>query len=375
MKRFSVLAAVLTVPSLVMAAQLYAGYRLSGLRLPFGAALVMQLAHWELWTIFGPLVWSLAHRWPVAPPTRAVSLARHLAAAVAVAAAVLCLYLAIYHAILRLPLTAGWFAGFDRSLQSTMVFFATSYFHVELLIYGGVVAVAHVSRTSMLLRAREHDALRLRAQLTGARLAALRTQLQPHFLFNALHTVGSLVMQRENERAVRLLAELGELLRTTLAQRDADLVPLRGELEHLRRYLRIEDARFGDRLSVVWNVEEQALDARVPSFILQPIVENAFRHGVSRRVDSSCVRIEAALVDRHVHLAVQNDGPPLPESFRIEEGPGFGLKNVAERLKTRTPPGRLELANVEATTGAGITGVRVTLTLPPWTDAEEPTVL
>jgi two-component system, LytTR family, sensor kinase len=370
MKRLLLLATLLVVPSVVMAAQLYAGYRASGLRISFAAALLTQLAHWELWALFGPLVWRLAQRWPIAPPRRGLSLARHLAAAPAVAVAVLCLYLAVYHAMLRLPMTARWFVGFDSSIASTMVFFATSYFHVELLIYAGVVAAAQVSQTRALLRAREHDALRLEAELTGARLTALRLQLQPHFLFNALHTVGSLVMQRDNDRAVRLLAELGELLRTTLAQRDTDLVPLREELEHLQRYLRIEEARFGDRLLVEWHVEDGALDALVPPFILQPIVENAFRHGIFHRTDPSVLRIEAVILAGLLHLSVQNDGPPLPESFRLEDAAGFGLKNVAERLRTRMPPGRIDVTNNGPTSDAAVTGVHVALTLPLWAAAE-----
>jgi len=351
------LAAAAMVPSVAVASQLYFGYRMRGVRMPFAAALATQLFHWELWAVAGPFVWDLERRWPIGPARRWHALLSHLAAAFVVAAAVLAAYLALYHALIRLPIPPSWFAGFDRSLAGTAVFFVTAYFHLELIVYAAIVAVAHASRATALLRAREHEALRLEAELTGARLTALRMQLQPHFLFNTLHTIGSLVMQRQNERAVALLAELGGLLRDTLAHRDTDLTPLGEEIEYLRRYLTIEEARFADRLRIDWDINPAAMDAPVPAFILQPLVENAFRHGISRRVENSTLSIAATLEEGALRITIDNDGPPLPEGFVPQEGSGYGLKNVTERLKARTPPGRIELSS----TGAG---VRATLVLP-----------
>lgn len=354
----ALLAGGLGVTSLVIATQLYVGYRIRGVPVAFGAVLVTQLCHWELWTVAGPLVWGLERRWPLLPDRRGAIL-RHAAAAPLVATAVLAGYFGAYHALIRLPGVSGLFAGFDRSLTSTAVFFVVAFFHVEVLAYGAIVAVAHAVRTTRLLRAREHEALRLEAELTGAKLTALRTQLQPHFLFNTLHTIGSLVLQRQNERAVQLLAELGELLRGTLAHRDTDLAPLGEEIESLRRYLRIEEARFGDRLRIEWDVAPEAIDALIPPFILQPLVENAFRHGLSRRPDDSTLSIRAAAGDGLLRITIYNDGPPLPDRFAIDAVSGYGLRNVAERLRTRSPAGRVELTNAA-------TGVCATLVLPLW---------
>lgn len=370
MKSPLLLVGALTLPALVMATQLYAGYRLQGFRVEFGAALLVQLCHWQLWALFGPLVWHLAQRWPVEPRGRRRALVRHVAAAPAVALAVLALYWAAYHVLVRLPPTAGWFVGFDRSLSSTAVFFLATYFHVELLIYGGIVAAAQTFRTTAQLRAREHEALRLESELTSARLAALRLQLQPHFLFNALHTIGSLVLQGQQGRAVGLLAELGDLLRATLAHRDTELTPLRTEVAHLERYLRIEEARFGDRLAIRWRLQDAALDALVPPFILQPIIENAFRHGIAPRTDVSLLSIEATVEHDALRVTVCNDGPPLPEAFRLEEAQGFGLKNVAQRLRARTPPGHVDLATATCS-DAETPGVRATLVFPLWDGATE----
>jgi two-component system LytT family sensor kinase len=351
------LAAALTVPAVVVASQLYLGFRMRGVRVPFAAALVTQLCHWELWAVAGPFVWDLERRWPIGPRPRWHALLRHFGAACAVATAVLAGYLGLYHALIRLPIPPGWFAGFDRTLAGTAVFFVTAYFHLELVVYAAIVAVAHASRATALLRAREHETLRLEAELTGAKLTALRMQLQPHFLFNTLHTIGSLVLQGQNDRAVELLAELGELLRDTLAHRDTDLAALADEIASLRRYLRIEEARFGDRLRVEWDIEPAAMEAPIPPFILQPLVENAFRHGISRRADESLLRIGAAVDGGSLRITIYNDGPPLPDTFSIDEGSGYGLKNVRERLRTRNPPGRIELVSVTP-------GVRATLVLP-----------
>src|SRR4029079_17014083 len=121
-----------------------------------------------------------------------------------------------------------------------------------------------------------------------------------HFLFNTLHTIGSLVLQRENDRAVAMIAELGDLLRETLDRRQADLFPLRDEIAHLRRYARIEEARFGDRLAVAWRIDPAAEPAMVPSFILQPIVENAFRHGIGKRTDAGRLEVSARAEDASI---------------------------------------------------------------------------
>ena len=349
-----VLAAAMIVPSVVIATQLYASYRIEGIPVSYGPTLVLQLCHWELWTFAGPFVWDLERRWPL---SQRGSLLRHAMAAPALAAMVILVYVPIYETVARLPWIARSFPSMNRPLISMVAFFFFVYFHVELLVYGTIVAAAHARRATAVLRQKEHDALRLEAELTGARLAVLRTQLQPHFLFNTLHTIGSLILQQQGERAVQLIAELGELLRSTLAKRDSDLATLGDELVAIRRYLRIEEARFGDRLCVEWNVEPAALGALVPSFILQPIIENAFRHGIARRSSNATLRIGAEIDDESLQVTVYNDGPPLAANFSSTSAGGYGLKNVQERLRARRPAGHFEIVN----TGDGVTA---TLRLP-----------
>jgi hypothetical protein len=168
--RFALLAGVLVVPAVVIATQLYLGYRMRGIRLPFGALLLTQLAHWELWTIAGPVVWHLQARWPLAGPRRRRHLVHHVLSAPAVAVAVIAVHFVAYHTLIRLPGITAWFTGIDRSYSITAVFFTIQYMHLELLLYAGVVAIAHAVRATALLRAKEHESLRLEAELTGARL-------------------------------------------------------------------------------------------------------------------------------------------------------------------------------------------------------------
>jgi two-component system, LytTR family, sensor kinase len=361
MKPRAALAAALVLPAVVIATQLYVAYRVEGIPVPFMAALATQLCHWEVWAFAGPWVWKLEHRWPLSRRT----VLKHAVAAFVVAILVLAAYLASYHALIRLPVTSEWFVRFNRTLKGSAVFFAVSFFHVELMIYCAIVAAAYASRTSALLRARDHETLRLEAELSGARLKTLRAQLQPHFLFNTLHTVGSLVLQGRNQQAVGLIAELGELLRGTLANRDTELAPLGEEVEHLRRYLRIEEARFGDRLAVEWHIDPSTLQHPVPPFILQPIVENAFRHGIARITGPARLRITSAMRDGELRVTVENDGPALPERFDLDTAAGYGLRNVQERLRARSPAGRLEIVDAPG-------GVSATLVMPSWEGAGQP---
>jgi len=245
-----------------------------------------------------------------------------------------------------------------RSVRDNALFLFTSYFHVELLVYTGIVAFANASASRAALQERERDALRLTSALATARLQALRAQLQPHFLFNALHTIGSLVLQRQNDRAVGMIAELGDLLRATLSGGEADLIPLSDELIHLRRYIRIEEARFGDRLQVQWDVAAAPAHALVPAFILQPIVENAFKHGIAHRTGEARLAIRAAAGNGTLRLEVYNDGPQLDPAWSLTGSRGIGLRNIVERLQVREPSSQLTVENT------GTSGVTASLSWP-----------
>ncbi len=175
-------------------------------------------------------------------------------------------------------------------------------------------------------------ASQLDAQLSNARLQALQMQLHPHFLFNTLHSISALVLKNENRDAVKMINRLSELLRLTLDNIETPVLTLEDELEFARRYLEIERIRFHDRLAVEWEIDPQALGAEVPTLILQPLVENAMRHGVDSTSGVSRIRIAARLQNGRVVMEVGDDGKDLKKTSGQNGAAGLGLKNTRARL-------------------------------------------
>ena len=178
----------------------------------------------------------------------------------------------------------------------------------------------------------ELQASELQTQLVQAQLTALKGQLQPHFLFNTLNAIMVLVRQGKGPQAEEMLARLSDLLRSVLEDVEAQEVPLRRELESLQLYLSIEEVRFQDRLRVEISVEPEALDAAVPHLGLQPIVENAIRHGIGRRSMAGRIEISASRVNGSLQIQVRDDGPGfLPGA--LDAARGIGLANTRARLR------------------------------------------
>jgi two-component system LytT family sensor kinase len=177
--------------------------------------------------------------------------------------------------------------------------------------------------------------LRAEAEARDARLSALRYQLNPHFLFNSLNAVSTLVLEGDASAATRMLAQIGELLRTTLDDEAAAETALSQEIAFTEQYLAIEQTRLGDRLGVDMAISPETLDALVPSMLLQPLVENAVRHGVAPLVKGGSIRIESKLNGSQLQLRIRNSGAPRARFEPINQPAlGIGLRNTAERLKT-----------------------------------------
>jgi two-component system, LytTR family, sensor kinase len=208
-------------------------------------------------------------------------------------------------------------------------------------------------------RERERQAAALATELVQARLQALRMQLNPHFLFNTLNTISALIHDNP-EAADRMIVRLSELLRRTLDRGDVQEVPLREELEFLRSYLEIEQMRFPDRLTVTFDIEPKTQELLVPQLILQPLVENALRHGILPREEAGRVEISARVVDgQHLELKVRDNGSGLPAANGSPGREGIGLQNVRSRLaQLYGAAQQLEIGN--ASTG----GVEARLRIP-----------
>jgi two-component system, LytTR family, sensor kinase len=199
--------------------------------------------------------------------------------------------------------------------------------------YLPIVLIAHITWYYQRLRERELRASQLEAQVTKARLDSLRSQLQPHFLFNTLHSISALMLT-DVHAADRMMTLLSDLLRMSLENVGFQTTTLQRELEFVTKYLEIEKVRFGDRLNVVVNVDSEALDAEVPHLLLQPLAENAVRHGIARLSSPGEIRIVASLDDSRLRLEVRDNGPGLKASGTDQPGTGLGLKATQLRLRT-----------------------------------------
>jgi sensor histidine kinase YesM len=204
-------------------------------------------------------------------------------------------------------------------------------FHWNVVVYWAILGFSHALAYYRESRERALQAFQLESQLAQARLQSLKMQLNPHFLFNTLNTVSQLIYE-EPENADRMITHLGDLLRMSLDAGSEHQVTLRQELEFLERYLEIQKARFGDRLTTQFDIDPCLYDVLVPTLILQPLVENAIRHGVGPRSAPGRIEIHAQSQDSMLCLRVSDNGSGLPEGeSAVKEGVGLG--NTRARLK------------------------------------------
>lgn len=207
-----------------------------------------------------------------------------------------------------------------------------SNFLPNMFIYWSVLSISLISSYYEQYQKEKLKTSQLDAQLSNARLQALKMQLHPHFLFNTLHSISALVLKNENRDAVKMINRLSELLRLTLDNIETQIVSLEDEIEFTRRYLEIERIRFHDRLAVEWDIDPQSLEAQVPTLILQPLVENAMRHGVDSHSGASRIQIAARLQNGQVLMEVCDDGTDVKKIAGQNDAAGLGLKNIRERL-------------------------------------------
>jgi signal transduction histidine kinase len=294
--------------------------------------LVANVPWWLLWALLTPLVLALVRHASPLGARWLRGMAVHLVAAFAVASAHLLLEgIVFYYTVSRAR-------GMPGLGQQWSLFFS-NYFVLDFVTYwlivGAALALTYYARyhASALRSARlEAQAARLELGLAEARVQALRTELNPHFFFNALNAVSGLVRRGENDQAVQMLARLGELLRLTLDRDLAPEIPLGSELALLDRYLDIERVRFGDRLTVDIGMDPPAEDAQVPALILQPLVENAIRHGITKCPGPGRIQILARRVGATLELSVRDTGEGLAARDLTMRREGIGLSNTRARL-------------------------------------------
>ncbi|HEX6434768.1 MAG TPA: histidine kinase, partial [Gemmatimonadales bacterium] len=205
-------------------------------------------------------------------------------------------------------------------------------FQFGLMSYGFILSWAYVHEYFTRLRDRDVALARLETELAQAQLRALKAQVQPHFLFNTLHAI-TVLIRRDRDAAIAMVLRLSDLLRMTLVDADRPAVPLERELRFLHLYLEIEQTRFRDRLEVVWDVEPGVEGAAVPPLILQPLVENALKHGIGMRGNGGRVVIGAEQSNGTLRLRVSDNGPGLRDGVALPNGTGIGLASTRSRLE------------------------------------------
>jgi len=278
-------------------------------------SLVWEGGDWLLCALLTPAVFWMGGRYPLTRGTVARHVPIHVAAAILLCAAWAGTGLLLSWALFRSsPYGGGALSWFFTTLP-----FGTA-------VYFAVLGVQHAA--VYFLEARERE-----TQLAEARLGALRMQLQPHFLFNSLNAITVIVRDRDTATATRMLEQLGEMLRRVMRSDRPQEVTLADELDFVRQYLAIEEVRFSDRLRPEFAVDPTVLTAAVPEFLLQPLVENALRHGLAKRVTATLLKIEARREGDELVLTVTDDGPG-PGGTAMEAGEGVGLGNTRERLAT-----------------------------------------
>ncbi|MDB5013195.1 MAG: Histidine kinase [Daejeonella sp.] len=201
----------------------------------------------------------------------------------------------------------------------------------------------------------------LEQQLDNARLDALKLQLSPHFLFNTLNTINSLIRSKDYSLAIKANSRLGDFLRATLDSENTQLVSLEKEMNYIDLYLEIETLRYADRLQVIKEISPDCLSVQVPYFILQPIVENAIKHGLAQKSSAKKLVIKAHIQKNYMEIIIINEGNPLSKNW--EANNGIGIKNVCERLNKTYGRNCFEIAN-DVTDN----GVQVTLKIPVGND-------
>jgi hypothetical protein len=328
---------------------------LGGEPAPFLRTVAFVMPFWLLWALYAPLVVWVSRRHPIERGRVALRCSTHLGLAVV---------MSLVHTGVRVGLQPGIRNTFrpdtvGMSSWDPLLALATLELPVHLFIYGAILGGTHIILYYRLVRERELAATRLIVQLADARLQALRMQLNPHFLFNALNSIAMLVRDSRRETAVDTLEGLSDLLRYVLEDSADQEVKLKREVEFIERYLAIEMIRFQDRLEVQIHVDSDTLEAVVPNLVLQPIVENAIKHGIASRVAATTITVTACKQGGVLWLGVSDDGPGFSATAAARGRTGVGIHNTRKRLaQLYGDRASLDLED------ASPSGAAVTITLP-----------
>ena len=318
--------AVWTLLALMSAAQTILVLSMHGVPFVWWFLVTRSLADWYTCAMFTPLFFWLARRYPIARGTWKKSLAIHFPIAVVAVVIKYSVYVPIEHVLIHL---AGTLERSPMRLNDSISNALASNILLESMFIWATIAAVHGIEFYRRYRDRESAAHRLSAELSRAQLDALRAQLHPHFLFNTLNAIATLI-HTDPDAADVMITRLADLMRAALQYASGHDCTLAEELMLARTYVEIMQRRFAERVTVDWSVPESLAAARVPAFLLQPLLENAFEHGASSSQASTNVAVRAQRSGDVLQVTVSDDGKGLPDDATIDEG--VGLSNTRRRL-------------------------------------------
>jgi sensor histidine kinase YesM len=311
-----------------------------------------ELLSWLPWMLATPFVISLAERHAIFRGTTIRTATVHLAAF-----GIISLVAEAWFSVLQIlfnPWDYPQRPTFMDAWRTSFLFQILTF----LIVYALILTFTYAMEAQERMARQRMETSRLSAELSKAQLAALRQQIEPHFMFNTLHSITGLVRDNKSDAAVSMIVGLSEFLRRALEDSHRSQVTLEEEVEYLHRYLDIQKVRFGERLQVKVGIPAELLRAQVPNLLLQPLVENAIKHGIAKRAAGGTVRVTGAHLNGKLYLSVYNDGPDFPTDGQATRT-GVGLGNLRTRLQI-LHGNESELQLKHADTG----GVEVVVTLP-----------
>ena len=311
-----------------------------------------ELATWVPWALATPLVINLARRYPIIRGTTVRTIAVHLATFVTISVVA-----EAWSATLQV-LFNPWGNRRPPTFWNTWSVTLLYQVLIFMIAYVLILTITYLVDSRENIARQMIEAARLNEELSKAQLGALRRQMEPHFMFNTLNSIAGLVRDRRNDAAVNMIVGLSEFLRRTAEDSHRSQVTLAEEVEYLQRYVDIQKVRFGERLRVSVDIPADLLNTQVPNLLLQPLVENAIKHGVAKRVLGGDIRVTGVRRNESICVTVYNDGPNFPADWQTN-GVGVGLANLRTRLQIlHGDASALQMRR------AGANGVEVVVTLP-----------
>lgn len=276
---------------------------------------------WELWIVFTPFVLFFSDRFFFKSGSWKKIFGIHFFLSISICFVYVMILLCFMHP--------------DQSLIQVLkenIYRSLFLFPQALVVYWGIVGIGHSLKYYKIYRDRELKSIELEKNLLNSQLQNLKGQLQPHFLFNTMHTIANLVRKKSYDTAIDTIAGFSDLLRISLNDSNMQFVTLKEELEFINLYLDIEKTRFKDRLTVQTYSPSEILNSKIPFLTLQPIVENSIKHGITRHKKAEEIVISVKRDGQNIILEISDNGPGLPEDFSLDKSNGLGLKNLKKRL-------------------------------------------